>query len=58
MLIRPCPHCDTNTARLLDQTSKVANVSYYRCNKCGHLWHVLKTDPDGAISHVRLPPKK
>ena len=53
MRIRPCPHCDTQTSRLLDETSKVASVWYYRCDKCGHLWHVLKADADGPVLHVR-----
>ena len=56
MPIRRCPHCNTQTSLLLDATSKLATVWYYRCENCGHLWHILKTDPKGR--DVTLPTRK
>jgi len=58
MGVRPCPNCQTETPRLLYDTSQFASVWYYRCDKCGHVWHVLKSDPDGPTSDVTLPPNK
>ena len=40
---QPCPACDTATARLLQDSSKLAWVNYYRCERCGHTWTTDKT---------------
>jgi len=56
MPIRPCPQCQTQTARVLDAASALAHVWYYRCDACGHVWNVPKTNPDGPIVHVTVPP--
>ena len=55
---RPCPNCETTTPRLLYDTSKYASVWYYRCEDCGHVWHILKSDPDGPPTDVTFPMKK
>ena len=38
MPIRPCPHCQCDTLRVLEDSSKESEVWYYRCLKCGHSW--------------------
>jgi hypothetical protein len=36
--------------------SKDAEVNYYRCGDCGHVWNVPKDNPDDPPRHVtRLP---
>jgi hypothetical protein len=39
---RPCPICQSTTARWLEAVSKPAWVNYYRCLACGHLWNIPK----------------
>jgi uncharacterized Zn finger protein len=53
LLTCPCPQCQTQTVpwlepevRLLEATSKDALVNYYRCDSCGCVWTVPKSDPD------------
>lgn len=57
MPIRPCPECHTETPRVLDGASRDAYVWYYRCEKCGHVWSIAKSNPDGPIHHVTTPKK-
>ena len=57
MPIRPCPECHTETPRVLDGESRDAYVRYYRCEKCGHVWSIAKSNPDGPIHHVTTPKK-
>jgi uncharacterized Zn finger protein len=58
MPIRPCPKCQTHTARQLEEVSLHASVWYYRCQNCGHVWNVLKTDPDGPVRDVTIRPEQ
>ena len=51
MHIQPCPACDRPTARLLDDTSKGAEVNYYTCDPCGHVWTTDK-DTGAILRHV------
>jgi uncharacterized Zn finger protein len=55
--LKPCPICRHEAPRMLDAPSKVATVTYYRCNPCGHVWHIPKNDPDGPIVVVTDEPK-
>lgn len=48
----PCPECETQTVpwleptvRFLKDASKEALVNYYRCDSCGCVWTVPKSDP-------------
>ena len=34
----PCPDCESMTSRWLEESSKHAWVSYYRCTVCGCIW--------------------
>ena len=45
MPIRPCPKCPQATPKHLEASSKDAEVNYYRCSECGHVWHVPKDSP-------------
>jgi len=59
MPVRPCPECQTPTPRLLEAVSKVAEVWYYRCGACGHIWNVPKANPDGAqTSNIQGTPTR
>lgn len=48
MPARPCPECRHPAPRFLAAPSQSADVSYYRCDDCGHVWHVPNTHPDAA----------
>jgi len=37
----PCPACD-NVGNLLKSVSQDADVDYYRCQACAHVWSVPK----------------
>lgn len=60
MPARPCPFCKHETPRLLDAASAGADVNYYRCDPCGAVWHVAKSNPRGEANIVvpgkRTPP--
>src|SRR6476469_2660426 len=45
MPVQPCPVCRRTTPRWLEASSKEAPVNYYRCEGCGHVWVVPKTNP-------------
>ena len=49
MPIRPCPNCETQTARQMGDVSYA--VWYYRCEACGHVWTIDKHD-DSKVTHV------
>ena len=42
MPIRPCPACNSQTARALDGPSADVQVWYFRCPERGHAWSVSK----------------
>ena len=54
MPIRPCPQCGSDTPRLIESTSQIAYVWYYRCNNCGHVWSIPKDDPSAPIRDVTI----
>jgi uncharacterized Zn finger protein len=54
MPFRPCPECQHQTPRLLEALSHVALVNYFRCEACGHVWHIQKSDPDGPMVAVTV----
>ena len=45
MLNRPCPNCE-KTGRFLADSSEIARVDYYRCDSCGEVWILDRTDPE------------
>ena len=47
-----CPQCQFAPPQWLPETSKDAVVNYYRCEACGHVWHVRKSHPDGPTTSV------
>jgi len=55
MPIRPCPHCQARTPRILESASQHAHVWYYRCSECGNVWNVPKDNPDGPPRPVTPP---
>ena len=52
MSIRPCPSCHASSPRFLPATSQHADVNYYRCDPCGHVWTIPKSNPDGPPHHI------
>jgi hypothetical protein len=42
-----CPTCQRRTASIADDTA-IADVDYYRCNRCGHIWCTPKDGPGVA----------
>jgi transposase-like protein len=51
-----CPACQSTHVQWLPDVSKDAEVNYYRCGDCGHVWNVPKDNPDDPPRHVtRLP---
>jgi hypothetical protein len=46
-----CPKCE-RLGRLLESTSSIANVEYYRCDVCGHVWTYEKHNPDAPPKDV------
>jgi transposase-like protein len=54
-----CPACRSKHVQWLPGPSEDAEVDYYRCADCGHVWNVPKDRPDDPPHHVTpLPPKK
>ena len=52
-----CPVCLVPTPRLLEASSEIAHVNYYRCPKCAHVWTVAKDDPTRLTHITPLPPR-
>jgi transposase-like protein len=50
---RPCPHCYA-TGRFLVDSSKQAQVDYYRCDSCGFVWVLDRSDPAKPPKSVTL----
>src|SRR4051794_13802600 len=44
----PCPKCATSTSKTLDWINRYAEVKYYRCANCGHVWVTPKDH--GAVA--------
>lgn len=53
--MRPCPECGADRPRFLEDVSRDANVNYYECSKCRHVWHVTKADVGGTQIPVTQP---
>jgi len=45
ILALPSPICSHHTPRSLDAASADAYVDYHRCDQCGAVWNVAKSDP-------------
>jgi hypothetical protein len=58
MLQRHCPARNSTDAAFLEHISKAAEVEYYRCRYCGHVWNTPKHDPEGKPRHVTPLPEK
>jgi hypothetical protein len=54
MAIRPCPKCQVQAVRRLEEVSQYGRVWYFRCERCWHVWTVLKTDPYGPTHDVTM----
>ena len=48
MAIQPCPACARDTTKPLTGMSARSDLTYYRCDSCGHVWVVAQ---DGRIVH-------
>jgi hypothetical protein len=53
-----CPACDSTDAAFLEHISKAAEVEYFRCRYCGHVWNTPKHDPEGKPRHVTPLPEE
>jgi tRNA(Ile2) C34 agmatinyltransferase TiaS len=51
-----CPVCATTAPQHLQTSSKGANVNYYRCPNCKHVWTTSKREPSN-LTHVTPPPE-
>jgi uncharacterized Zn finger protein len=51
MLTQPCLACQSLAVRWLETVSEEAQVNYYRCERCGHVW----TLPKGQIDADPTP---
>lgn len=58
MPFRPCPECQFQTPRLLAALSSQALVHYFRCEACGHVWHIQKSDQGGEMVAVTVGPPR
>ena len=56
MPVQRCPKC-TNPGRLLEHSSTDADVYYYRCDACGHVWSHTKANPGGPARSVTKTPQ-
>jgi hypothetical protein len=56
MPTRPCPHCQKTAPRYLPASSDGAVVNYYRCDGCGHVFHVAKGKPEADPVPVTMRP--
>jgi predicted nucleic acid-binding Zn ribbon protein len=52
MAQQPCPVCRHDTLRWLEASSKNADVNYYRCDACAHVWTVSKSDPAAPLTII------
>ena len=52
-----CPNCQAFEGRPLEMSSQIANVDYYRCDRCGHVWTVPKAGKRGEPRDVTRRPK-
>ena len=50
----PCPTCHHPTPRTVDAPTTIALVNYYRCDLCGAVWNVPKSDPYGPVQIVAV----
>ena len=46
MSARPCPTCHAPAPRWLENSSAGADVDYFRCEICGHVWCLPKGEPN------------
>ena len=46
MPIRPCPHCERISPRLLEAVSDGTFALSYRCDSCGCVWNIPRDRPD------------
>ena len=49
-----CPVCQTSQIRTLSVASEIAQVDYFMCERCLHIWNVPKR-ANGPINHVSDP---
>jgi rubredoxin len=50
---RICPKCRIE-GTLLEMSSSEADLEYYHCAKCAHIWTHQKGDPEAAPPDVSL----
>jgi transposase-like protein len=53
-----CPACQSKHVQWLSGPSKFAQVDYYRCRDCGHVWNVRKDNPGDPPRNVTPLPEK
>jgi transposase-like protein len=54
---RPCPRCH-KTGRFLKDSSSIALVDYYRCDHCGEVWVLDRSDPTKPPRSVTQPKRE
>jgi uncharacterized Zn finger protein len=48
---KACPVCQDADPRVLENSTHMSQVTYYRCNQCGTVWNVSKRE-SGTITVV------
>jgi len=48
----PCPQCTRTESRQLEGVPTLPAVAYYRCDGCGHVWSVDRTDPKKPVTRA------
>ena len=54
MIDSGCPRCAHGEARRLEACSELAQVDYYICVHCDHVWTLRKNDPDATPQDVTV----
>ena len=47
-----CPKCPQTALRYLPINSQQSYFNYYRCDGCGHVFTVAKSDPDAPLDQI------
>jgi hypothetical protein len=64
MSAEPCPSCGDTKPTMLDYSTKISTVNYYRCEKCKHVW-TTDRETGKVATHItpllepnEIPPSK
>ena len=54
MPTRTCPHCEAAAPRYLPYSSSGSSADYYRCDGCGFVFTLDRSNPDGPHHAVTI----